>query len=147
MLEKIKALLLASSTTITDETVQLVLDRLKSLTFLDDDSDNDIIAFKIAYTMLEIENSIFNMCNIKNIPQGLMYVYVDVVCGKVILEAYRTKSLPSSFNLDEAFKSVKLGDIQVTEGGTDDATKLTAMCDYLIEHGKDELVCYRKIKW
>lgn len=147
MLEKIKALLLTSSTTITDETINLVLERLKSLTFLSEGDDNDIIAFKIAYTMLEIEKSIFNMCNIVSIPDGLVYVYVDMVCGKVILEAYRTKSLPATFNVSGAYKSIKLGDIQVTEGDTSDEAKLTALCDWLIDHGRDELVCYRRVKW
>lgn len=138
---------MAPSTDIDGNLIDMVISRLSSLGYNPDDTA--IEQYKIAHIMVGIEKDIHNMCNISNIPDGLKSVYTDMVCGKIILESYQLGKMPEGFTVDEALGTVKIGDISVSENGADltNEQKLLKLCDYLIMHGKDDLVCYRRVKW
>lgn len=141
MNEKIK--LLINSINITIEFIDLVLNRLKSLSYEIVEGDE----FLIAFTIQKVENTIKNECNITKIPEGLNYVAVDMICSETLMTKKQTNSLGDNFSIDSALKSVKLGDTSVQLDGESDEAKLNALINHLMNYGMNELICYRKIKW
>lgn len=140
--EKILSLLMESST-ITEKFIELVISRLESLTYAVVEGD----AFALTFTMQMIENTIRNSCNTASIPDGLIFIAVDMVCGQFLIQKKQTNSLGESFNIDTAIKSVKLGDVNVSLGDESNESKLDWLFSYLMNHGKDEFICYRRIRW
>lgn len=141
MNEKIK--LLINNPNISIEFIDLVLNRLKSFTYEVVEGDEFLIAFLIQ----KIENTVKNECNITEIPNGLVYVAVDMICGEILMNKKQTNSLGDGFSIDSALKNVKLGDTTVQFEGESDETKLNSLTNYLMNCGINEFVCYRKIKW
>ena len=131
------------SSTITEKFIELVISRLEDLTYVMGESD----AFALAFTIQTVENTIRNSCNTASIPDGLIFIAVDMACGQFLMQKKQTNSLGESFNIDNAIKSIKLGDVNVSLGDTSDESKLDWLFGYLMNHGKDEFVCYRRIRW
>lgn len=123
--------------------VELVIDRLESFTYVIKEDD----AFIICFNIQKIINTIKNMCNITSLPDGLIYIAVDMVCGEFIFNKKQTNSLGDEFDLDSALESVKLGDATVAFTGATDEQKLNMLIDHLMNNGKSEFICYRRIKW
>lgn len=140
--EKILSLLMESSS-ITEKFIELVISRLESLTYAVVEGD----AFALTFTMQMIENTIRNSCNTASIPDGLIFIAVDMVCGQFLIQKKQTNSLGESFNIDTAIKSVKLGDVNVSLSDASDESRLDWLFNYLMNHGKDEFICYRRIRW
>lgn len=131
------------SSTITEKFIELVISRLESLTYAIVEGD----VFALAFTMQTVESTIRNSCNTASIPDGLTFIAVDMVCGQFLIQKKQTNSLGESFNLDTAIKSIKLGDVNVSMSDASDESKLDWLFSYLMNHGKDEFVCYRRIRW
>lgn len=140
--EKILSLLMESST-ITEKFIELVISRLEDLTYVMAEGD----AFALAFAMQTVENTIRNSCNTASIPDGLMFIAVDMVCGQFLSQKKQTHSLGDSFDVDTAIKSVKLGDANVTFDDEGSDSKLDRFFNYLMNHGKGEFICYRRIRW
>ncbi len=138
--ESIKLLV---NSNITDEFIDLVIKRLKSLNYECVEGDEFIIAF----TIQKVENTIKNECNIAEIPEGLNYVAVDMMCGEILMNKKQTNSLGDNFSIDGALKSIKLGDTTVQLDDESDEVKLNTLINHLLNYGMSELICYRKIKW
>lgn len=140
--EKLLSLLMESST-ITERFIELVISRLEDLTYVIGEGD----VFSLTFIMQTVENTIRNSCNTASIPDGLTFIAVDMVCGQFLSHKKQTNSLGDSFDIDTAIKSVKLGDVNVAfdEEGSD--SKLDRFFNYLMNHGKDEFICYRRIRW
>lgn len=141
MNEKIK--LLISNENISIEFIDLVLKRLEILGYECVEGDEFLIAFSIQ----KIENTIKNECNVTEIPDGLKYIAVDMICGEILLNKKQTNSLGDNFSIDSVLKSVKLGDTTVQLDDESDESKLNVLINHLINYGTDEFICYRKLKW
>lgn len=141
MNEKIK--LLISNENISIEFIDLVLKRLETLGYECAEGDEFLTAFSIQ----KIENTIKNECNVTEIPDGLKYIAVDMICGEILLNKKQTNSLGDNFSIDSALKSVKLGDTTVQLDDESDESKLNVLINHLINYGTDEFICYRKLKW
>lgn len=125
--------------------IELVLKRLESLSYTVKEDDSWMIAFAAQ----KVENTIKNSCNTSSVPAGLQYVAVDMICGEFLYSKKQTGSL-NDFDLEIAVKQVQAGDTNVTfavEKGASVEQRLDALFSYLINSGKGEFVCYRKIKW
>lgn len=141
MNEKIK--LLISNENISIEFIDLVLKRLETLGYECAEGDEFITAFSIQ----KIENTIKNECNVTEIPDGLKYIAVDMICGEILLNKKQTNLLGDNFSIDSALKSIKLGDTTVQLDDESDESKLNVLINHLINYGTDEFICYRKLKW
>ena len=83
-----------------------VLKRLDSFGYEVSESD----AFIVSFCVQKVENSIKNDCNVSEVPEGLMNIAVDRVCGEVLESLYYTGKLDvGSIALDGALASVTLG--------------------------------------
>lgn len=132
-----------TSSTITEKFIELVISRLKDLTYEVIDED----AFSLAFTIQTVENTIRNSCNTASIPDGLLFIAVDMVCGQFLMQKKQTNTLGDSFVIDTAIKSVKLGDVNVSLDDTSNESKLDWLFSYLMKHGESEFVCYRRMQW
>lgn len=141
IIEEVKVLLNGSLP--SEQFVELVVDRIESFRYVLKEGDSFIIYFNIQ----KVINNIRNTCNTTSIPDGLIYVAVDMVCGEFLFNKKQTNSLGDEFDLDSALETVKLGDANVSFTGSTDEQKLNMLIDHLVNTGKGELICYRRIKW
>lgn len=122
-----------------------VTNRLVSFGYIPTEEDVWVIAF----TIQKAKNHILNEINHSIIPEGLVEIFVDMVCGEFLKTTYQTGKLNiESLDLDGMIQSVSEGDTSVTfraEGS--DESKLNGLLDWLI-HGKgSDLLCYRRMRW
>ena len=124
---------------------ELVLKRLDCFGYTATEKD----AFVIGFSMQKVENSIKNDCNVSEVPEGLTNTAVDMVCGEILGTFYRTGQLElSSLDLDGAIASVGVGGTSVSfDNNTSDDSKLNTLVSLLVNGGRGEFACYRKIKW
>ena len=124
---------------------ELVLKRLDSFGYAATEED----AFRVAFSVQKVENSIKNDCNISDIPESLVNVAVNMVCGEFLNVQYRTGRLTlDNLDLDGAIASVSAGDTSVSfDNNTSDESKFITLLEIMQNNGRGEFVCYRKIRW
>lgn len=143
MVNSISSILRDSS--LDEPFIELVLKRLESLSYTVKEDD----AWMIAFAVQKVEGTIKNSCNTSSVPAGLLHVAADMVCGEFLYSKKQTGSL-DGFDLETAVKQVQAGDTNVTfaiEKSASVEQRLDALFSYLINSGKGEFVCYRKIRW
>lgn len=134
------------TTTSLDEPFYIaVLKRLISFGYTLKEDD----AWVISFCIQKVENHIKSSCNILSIPNGLVSVAVDMVCGEFLLALKQTGQLDiEAIDLSGAITQLKEGDttIQFANGSSEDE-KFTGFVNYLLTKGEGDLVCFRKLKW
>lgn len=134
-----------TSTSLSESFIEMVLNRLDSFGYQVKEED----AWMIGFTMQKVESHIKNECNIPEIPDGLIHIAVDMVCGEFLMNLFSLGKM-DDIQITQTISSVKLGDTTVsynTNGAVDKVGLFTNMMNDLI-HGKEgELVCYRKMYW
>lgn len=133
------------TTSLSESFIEAVLKRLDSFGYEVKESD----AWMIGFAMQKVENTIKNECNISEIPDGLFHIVVDMACGEFLFAKKQTGQLAiGDLNLTGAITSIKEGDTQINfDSGESDSDKVDSFLNSLMNNGKGELVCYRKIRW
>jgi hypothetical protein len=116
--------------------------RLASLGYAVTEADEWIINFAIEKVTWTIRNE----CNLTEIPDGLHYIAVDMVCGEVLYSKKGSGQL-DELDVDAAVKSIKEGDTQVTYAIADNGVTLDGLIMTLREAGRSEFVTYRRLVW
>lgn len=122
-----------------------VKNRLTSMNYTVKASDEPLLAFSID----KVTRFICNDCNVEEIPEGLKPIAIDMVVGEFLLakKTYYPQDL-EGFDLTGVVKQIQAGDTNVTfADSSNDDSILTAYIDYLLNHGKDQFSCFRKIRW
>ena len=120
--------------------------RLQSLGYTAVSSDDWTINFIIDKT----ENYIKSNCNISVIPDELLRVMVDMVCGEFLNARKNSGNLDiEGLNFEMVSKSVQEGDTNVEffTDGTATADQLFNKLIQALMGRKDELSSYRCVKW
>lgn len=112
-----------------------IISRLATLGYEATEQDNALIE----YLIKSVYQSILNECNIDEVPEGLRYVAIDMICGHIL----KSKLANDSIDVEKAVQSIREGDTSVTY--TDPKQFLSNYYDSLI-HNK-ELVKYRRLVW
>lgn len=108
--------------------------------------------FILALEVQNAESTIKNNCNLFDIPQKLLNIAVNMSVGKFLnikktFEPNRIMEL----DLSCAVKQIQAGDTNTVfalgSGSLTDEQRFDLFVNYLLTCGKDELSCYRKIKW
>lgn len=122
-----------------------VVERLVSFGYIPTEDD----AWMIAYTIKGTVNHVLNEINHSTVPEGLMEIVVDMICGEVLNAKYLSGQLDlTTLDLGGMIQSVKEGDTQVnfsTEGS--DEAKLKGLLSWLIQGKGSDLLCYRRMRW
>ena len=143
ILQAIKNAMVNSS--LTETFFNAVLQRLISLNYKLEENDDWILCF----AMQSVENNIKNSCNVTSVPDELLHIAVDRVCGEFLFTKKQTGQLTiEGLDLDGAISSISEGDTSISfaAGGTDDE-RFNLLVDYLKTKGDGDFVCYRRLKW
>ena len=126
--------------------IEEVKARLGSFGYEATESDEWMLTFLVQ----KVENHIKNITNRFQVPEGLFNIAVDMVVGEFLLNKKSIGSL-EGFDLEVAIKQIQEGDTSITyaigDGDLTPEKRLDLLIDYLINHGKNELLSYRSIKW
>ena len=102
--------------------------------------------YAIEFAVEKVSWKIYNLCHIPEIPEGLWYIAVDMVCGE-FLSAKKKLGQLEGFNTEIAVKAIKEGDTQVTYAIGDTGDPLDWLITYMLTHSKGQLVTYRRLLW
>lgn len=104
----------------------------------------DIQAFELAYSVSLTVESIKNATNQLNIPEGLTFTAVDMVCGEFLQKRLDTGNL-EEFEVEQAIKTLKIGDTTTTfqDGGKSGIELLI----HSLHSREGDLLSHRKLKW
>lgn len=123
--------------------IENVKERLKSLGYETVESDD----FGLQFAVQKAEQYIKHFCNINEVPDCLMYVLIDMVCGEFLLTKKSMGQL-TSIQIEGVVKRLTEGDTTVEFNATTD--REATFCAYLdkMAHGHDsDLIAHRKLRW
>ncbi len=106
-------------------------------------------AFGLAFIARKEELKILNYCHIAEMPLELYPMLCDRTCGQYLYGQKQTGLLNiETLDLSGALSSITEGDVSLSfRSGASDAEKLDALLDLMMETGKEQLACFRRIKW
>lgn len=123
-------------------------ERLISLGYDFKASDKPLLSFAVQ----KAENTVKNECNLSEVPEGLLNVAVDMAAGEFLLskKTFAPEDI-SELDLDAAVKSLQVGDTStsfaVGEGSQTAEQRLDCLIDRLLNAGREQFSCYRRIRW
>lgn len=121
--------------------------RLNSFSYELKDGDEALLSLATQ----RVESSIQNNLAREDIPEGLVGIAADMAVGE-FLGAKRTFA-PEDIQMLAAspvVRQITIGDTGTSfavRGKDSPEAKLDRLISYLLNHGKGELSCYRKIRW
>ena len=129
--------------------LEKVIARLDSFGYTVTEKDMPTLVFEIEKVTWTVKND----CNVSEIPEGLTHIAIDMVCGH-FLQTKKTTSpadLSDLIDFDSAvIKEITAGDTKTVwenSGAQSSEQRYDAFCDYLINYGRDEFSCYRRLRW
>ena len=128
--------------------LEMVKERLKSFGYELQEGDE----FALTFAIQKVENTIKNDCNTPSIPDGLVNIAVDMVAGE-FLTAKKTFSPDSlaGLDLDMAVKQLQIGYTSTVfaagEGSLTAEQRLDIFLNHLLNDGRDQFSCYRRLRW
>ncbi len=127
------------------ELLEKVKERLKSFGYEVTEEDSLALTFGIE----KVAQSIRNECNQPEVPQELEYVHIDWVCSDFLGTKYSFGLLNlDSLDLGGVLTSVTEGDVSISfDNALSDDARFQMMLKQLNETGKDELLCFRRLRW
>ena len=136
--------LILNDSNFTETLIEMVLNRLESLSY--DINEDD--SWAISFSIMRVVNHIRSTCNIQKIPEELYEAVANRSCGEFLLSKKQSGKLDESFNLDSTIEKVQMGDTNITFSNEGNPEKrLNQLINYLISDGEGDLVCYRKLRW
>ena len=134
-----------SNSTLTESFFSAVLQRLISLGYKFEENDDWILCF----AMQTVENHIKTSCNVTSIPDELLNVAIDRVCGEFLFAKKQTGQLViEGLDLTGAIASISEGDTSVSfVTGTTEDDRFNQLVNHLMTKGEGDFVCFRRLKW
>ncbi len=106
----------------------------------------------LKFAVEKVTNTIKNECNVSMVPDGLMNIAVDMAAGEFLgaKKAFSAAEI-EGLNLELAVKQIQVGDTStvfaVGEGSLTPEQRFDLFVEHLLNYGRGELACYRKIRW
>lgn len=100
----------------------------------------------------KVERRLKNLCGTEFFPEELLYEAIDMAVGEFLKakKTFSTKDL-EGFDLSLAVKRVQVGDTNATfasgDGCLTEEQRLDNFIDALLNSGKEQIACFRKIRW
>lgn len=134
-----------SNTNFSETFCEMVLRRLVSLGYFLKEEDS----WELSFIMLNTENHIKNSCSVTSIPEGLLHIATDMVCGEFLMNRKNSGRLElSELDLSAAITSLSEGDVSISfDANATDESKFNQLINHLMTKGNGDFVCFRKLKW
>ena len=106
----------------------------------------------LKFAVEKVTNTIKNECNVSAVPEGLMNIAVDMAAGEFLgaKKAFSPAEI-EGLNLELAVKQIQVGDTStvfaVGDGSLTPEQRFDLFIEHLLNYGRREFSCYRKIKW
>jgi len=106
----------------------------------------------LKFAVEKVTNTIKNECNVSAVPEGLMNIAVDMAAGEFLgaKKAFSPADI-AGLDLELAVKQIQVGDTStvfaVGEGSLTPEQRFDLFVEHLLNYGRGELACYRKIRW
>lgn len=144
MIQKVLANILPNIS-LSEPFCEMVLKRLVSFGYFLKEDDS----WELSFVMVKVENQIKNSCNTTSIPEGLSHVAADMICGEFLMNRKNSGRLElSDLDLSGAITSISEGDVSISfDADSTDEDKFNQLVNYLMNNGKGDFVCYRKLRW
>ncbi len=127
---------------------ELTKERLEAFGYRFSKSDEKLLKASVGRAM----NAVKNKCGLYDIPGELLDITIDMAAGD-FLGAKKTLS-PDDIkcvDLDAAIKRIEVGDTNIIfaagEGSLTEEQRFDKFTEYLKSYGRDQLNCFRRIKW
>ena len=145
LLNKVFTIMSSANTGLTKSFMEMILRRLVFLGYKSNLAD----AWAISFAIQKVENQIKNSCNILKIPDGLLHIAADRICGEFLFAKKQSGQLDiSGLDFKSAISSIKEGDTDVSfDNSISDEVKFNQLLNYLMTVGEGDFVCYRRLKW
>lgn len=127
-----------------DNFTELVKARLYSFGYETTDEDELALVFVIQ----KVENTIKNECNVQKIPEGLESIAIDMAVGEFLQskKAFAPDSL-KGLDFSGIVKKIQTGDTTVEYSENGGIQSADNVINYLLNYGREQFSCYRKIRW
>ncbi len=128
--------------------VDKAVKRLKSFGYEVKDEDGTLLGFAVE----KVTNTVKNECNVTKVPAGLVNIAVDMAVGEFLSskKAFSPSDI-AGLDLDFAVKQIQAGDTNTVfatgEGSLTPEQRLDGFINRLLNCGRSEFACYRKIRW
>lgn len=125
-----------------------VKQRLQAFGYKVKKSDETVLSFSVKKS----ENTVKNECNVPHMPEGLFNIAVDMAVGEFLLakKTFAPDDI-AGLDLDVAVKQIQQGDTNtvfaVGEGSQTAEQRLDGLIDHLLNSGREQFSCYRRIRW
>lgn len=106
----------------------------------------------LKFAVEKVTNTIKNECNVSAVPEGMMNIAVDMAAGEFLgtKKAFSPADI-AGLDLEPAVKQIQVGDTStvfaVGEGSLTPEQRFDLFVEHLLNYGRGELACYRKIRW
>ena len=104
----------------------------------------------LAFYVQKVENRIKQACNTPCVPDGLRYTAVEMVAAEFLLNKKGAGKLNlEAINFDAIIQQLQEGDISISysDGSQTPEQRFDTLLGRMIDHGGEEFVCYRQLKW
>ena len=145
LINEVFTIMSSANTGLTKSFMEMILRRLVFLGYKSNLDD----AWAISFAIQKVENQIKNSCNILKIPDGLLHIAADRICGEFLFAKKQSGQLDiSGLDFKSAISSIKEGDTDVSfDNSISDEVKFNQLLNYLMTVGEGDFVCYRRLKW
>lgn len=123
-------------------------ERLRCFGYELKDGDEAVLYFGVQ----QAENTIKNDCNVSAVPDGLINIAADMAVGEFLTakKAFAPADI-SGIDLEYAVKQIQAGDTNtvfaVGSGSLTPEQRLDSFISYLLNYGREQFACFRRLKW
>ena len=110
--------------------------------------DPDML-WNLAFCIRRAETEVLDYCHINSVPSGLFQMLCDRSCGKFLYDLKQTGNLEiETLNLGGIMTSLSEGDIKVDfDKDASDEERLNMLLQIMMDSGRRQLTCYRKVRF
>ena len=121
-----------------------IVERLKTFGYEYDEAED---AYSLDFAVSKVTWNILHNINQSTIPEGLMFIAIDMVCAE-FLKIQKGFGKLDGIDFELIANNIKLGDtnIQFAAAATPEQ-KFDASIDYLLTGYESEFARYRKLVW
>ncbi len=121
-----------------------VTGRLESLGYIVESLDTAALRYDID----KAESDLKARTNLSELPEGLLYVWIDMAAGLFLSDRKAVGALGESYDFAAAVKSVSEGDTSVTFGDASTVdNQFNALLAKMIHPNADIIARYRRLVW